>query len=112
MKPTDLFAFMPFLPTVGGAESVYLHITALRHLSTLTCTSKNLLNPRERRAGPEGDGGKGRVPAAFYRAGQTLTTQLLTDEAARNGEADTGDKKMASEAAAPGRLLDITQVGS
>lgn len=54
---------------------------------------KNLLNPWERREGPEGGGRKGRVPAAFYRAGQTLTTQLLTVEPARNGEADTGDKK-------------------
>lgn len=39
-KASDLVALTPFLPTVGGAESVYLHITGLRHLSTLTRTSK------------------------------------------------------------------------
>lgn len=80
-KPTDLFAFMPFLSTVRGAESVYLV-----HL-------KNLLNPSERREAPEGGERKEKVPAAIYRAGQTLTTQLSTDEAARNGGADTGDNK-------------------
>lgn len=58
-NPAILFAFTPFLATVGAAESLYLHIAGLGRLSALTRTSKissvpeNGEKKREQRAAEE-----------------------------------------------------------